>query len=787
MSDASHSRAPRLSRRRSCVAAVVAIGLGAVLPLASAPAPASAKPSFPVPETADASFDPSPRERGIEGQLTAEIVLHDSGVVTQDAPLVATVLLTNRTESVASAGEISLHIDDETIDTRYDLGTWSNSLEVFPDYTLGTEVERAPVEQVHPGSTLEIPITLPDSLAALDGSAFGARGMTVQWHTDAGVVAQGRSTIVLDAETLANPVSISPIVPIVADLAEGDLFSITELQTLTAADGDLSLLLDAVEGTEATLAIDPRVLVSIRALGADAPQVAVAWLERLEALDNPNFPLEFADASFTLQQQAGLSAPLEPTGFSYVTSQHEFFTIVQPDATQTPSPTASTPPTESGTPDDFDETPPVNPDEAQPETGAENNPAVPETGDPANTDPASTEPEGSAPETAEPVLTPRPAPEIEELLAFDYSRPNLSWPAAGTVVDVAALTEWGAGSIVLHGDQATHSPDRSSTPSSQQQIAGTEVLVTDAELDAAISNAVTADDNFEFLSATTDISALLAVIARELPNETREIVTTLPRTALDDPQQLGELLDQIDAHSWSEIAKIPGPSAEPTSLAETELVPASYSDDVVTQFQELLEANQRGLDLTALYNNPLEVAEEQRVAFISAISNSVIRSDQWDDSRASFVELATAAADQITISEGSEIQLIGHESSLPLFIENHTDREVTVEVQLRPTTGHLNVTESTVVTISAGGVTRASLPVQAIANGVSGVEATLWTTTKVPLNNSAEFVVNVNASLETVAVGLLIGAGAVLFVVGIWRTLRRRKRERASEVKESDG
>ncbi|MGO1543757.1 MAG: DUF6049 family protein [Gulosibacter sp.] len=778
MSDAPHPRAPRLWRRVVAATAVV-LGLGGAVPSLAAAAPATA------PDAATAPAGGAIGD-GVDGELSAEIVLLDGGVLTADEETRATVVLMNRTEEVADASEIALLIDSNTIDTRYELNQWTGEEDPDADTSSGTEVFRDVIGAIQPGATFEIPVTLSaEATESLNDGQFGARGITLEWETNGEVVAQDRATFVWNAESLASPVSISPIVPIVSDLGEEELLSIAELEILTAPQGDLTLLVDAVAGTDATLAIDPRLLVSIRALGADAPATAVAWLERLEQLENESFPLEFADASLTLQQQAGLEQPLQPTGFSYATADHEFFTVVEPDETPTPTPTNSDPTASETVPP----TPPADPTD---QLEAEPQPSDPSSTEPAGTDPTATDPEGTVAEDApeptqeeEEVLEPRPAPDLEELMAFDYTRPELEWPAAGTVSDLDALSDWGAGAIVLSGDQVTLSPDRYATPSSQHQVAGTEVLVTDAELDAAIASTVTATEELDFRDASAEVATLLAVIARELPNEARQIVTTLPRAALEDPELLAQLLDAMAENSWTELDSIPDRAEDPTVLTETELLPGSHSDAAIAQFEELATANERGLELTALYAEPQAVAEELRAKLLYSIRLPIIDTDGWTPVAHEFIEFATAAADQISVAEGSEIQLIGHDSSLPIFIENQSDREVIVEVRLRATTGHLTVTDTSVITIPAGGVTRASIPVQAIANGVSSVEATLWTVENTQLNNSAELVVNVHASLETVAVSLLIGAGVLLFVVGVWRTIRRRKRDRADEVGES--
>lgn len=106
---------------------------------------------------------------------------------------------------------------------------------------------------------------------------------------------------------------VAVIVPITAPPIEAGILSAAELSDLTADDGALTAQLDAVEGTAAILAVDPAIPAAIRALGDAAPDAAAAWLERLLALPNDRFALQFGDADVTPQLDAGLDAPLVPT------------------------------------------------------------------------------------------------------------------------------------------------------------------------------------------------------------------------------------------------------------------------------------------------------------------------------------------------------------------------------------------------------------------------------------------------------------------------------------------
>ena len=105
---------------------------------------------------------------------------------------------------------------------------------------------------------------------------------------------------------------IALVVPVTAPSTSRGILSADELTTLTAEDGELTQVLDAVEGTAAILAIDPAIPAAIRALGAAAPASASEWLDRLVSLPNDRFALQYGDADVSSQIDAGLDAPIAP-------------------------------------------------------------------------------------------------------------------------------------------------------------------------------------------------------------------------------------------------------------------------------------------------------------------------------------------------------------------------------------------------------------------------------------------------------------------------------------------
>lgn len=107
------------------------------------------------------------------------------------------------------------------------------------------------------------------------------------------------------AET--GPARLAVVVPVIVPAEDDGLLSAQTLAGYTAPNGLLNRQLDAVAGHPVTLGIDPRIIVSIRLLGATAPVSAQLWLQRLAAMPQESFALPFANADTTLATQAGNS------------------------------------------------------------------------------------------------------------------------------------------------------------------------------------------------------------------------------------------------------------------------------------------------------------------------------------------------------------------------------------------------------------------------------------------------------------------------------------------------
>ena len=138
--------------------------------------------------------------------------------------------------------------------------------------------------------------------------------------------------------------------------------------------------------------------------------------------------------------------------------------------------------------------------------------------------------------------------------------------------------------------------------------------------------------------------------------------------------------------------------------------------------------------------------------------------------------LTETDAGAVSIVKGSGINLVSRESSLPVAVTNTLSGEVRVIVNLKSSSAKLVVEDSTMqLVIPAGTTINAQFPIRAIGSG--NVVLVSWLTAlsgrelgdRVPIN------LTVNPDIETAAIVLFLSFVAVLIVIGVIRTLRRRK------------
>lgn len=526
------------------------------------------------------------------------------------------------------------------------------------------------------------------------------RGVSAELRTDS-LVQQGRATILIPgARDGLSPVEVATILPVTADTSTGPLIPSTTLAELTKTDGSLTRLLEVADkyGAGVTLAIDPRVVVSIQALGADAPPSAAQWLEHLTTLSNQTFALPFADADTALARRAGSQRSLAPRGFSFATGG---VAISPPDTT----PTAQ----------------------------------------------------------SQPSSTPSSAPMSPSTLSV--TRPDLTWPNPATVTSPTVMAGPG-GTAIVHSTELGDSWQPSL--GTAVQLAGASALVIDDTSSELLRTAMSADSSSSRADALRELTSALAL---EAAPTARRITLALPREQ-QDGSGYADVMAALDRVGVVRAMALP-PRRTPTGLPVVQYTPASVDEATLTATRQAIAAEGSGASLVDLYPDPTAARDELRVRLLTTLSTQTLQ--DLPELASDFRRWAVGARDGVRLRGGSDIQLIGRESAVPVFIENTSDRTVRVIVHVRAQTGHLRVGPPQPVTVNAHEVARVQVPVTAIANGQTRLEVSLWAGETTQLPGGGSFAVNVNANMEDVAMVTVGAVVVLLFGFGTWRMLRRRR------------
>ncbi|WP_294179590.1 DUF6049 family protein [uncultured Schumannella sp.] len=525
------------------------------------------------------------------------------------------------------------------------------------------------------------------------------------------------------------------VVPVIVPADAPTLLDASLLEEYTAPDGLLTARLDAVEGTGATLAIDPRILASIRLLGSGVPDTAAEWLQRLESLPNDSFVLRFADVDVSGFAEVDALEVAEPLSFQFAVDTSRFDAVPEPS--------------ESGT--------------AEPDGSTEAAPTPSTTPEPTATD----EPEPAFP------------PTDEELTAWPTGIDGIEWPARGNL-SPAGLTALGAaGSSAVLLDSAS----LGGSAASHLSISGTSVLASSSDLDDLLEAVEVGA--FSAGSATSR-EAFLTVLDDELAASVGPLIVTASRDANSGTERLASLLRELTARSDLQLVGIS--VALQVAPSTGALTTGALDDELRAALDELLGAEAAVSRFAGIVADPEGFRADHRLDLLRSLTAGALEDRSGTtEAIAAATESAEQILDAVHIVEGSDLLVLSNSTGLPVTVSNALDVSVTVTVSGRPLRPLLRLTGGPVeVTIEPGSSHTVYLPADAVTNGEVTVLVSLRSTTGLPIGGDETLRVDLQAQWETVGTIVLIGL-AVVFGSGIVHNiLRRRRVAHAAETPSAD-
>ncbi|MDR2998083.1 MAG: DUF6049 family protein [Microbacterium sp.] len=668
------ARARRLLGRLGAVAIVTS-----VLTFPAAVTPASA-----------ADDEPDP---------TVSVEVAPSGAILPDAPLSAGVSLHNDTPDRLTEGLLTLAIDRTALTDSGALDSWlddGTAPGVFE--TIAAQPTEAVRAQDIGVTGIEVPAGALTGLApgvyplraTLSNATTGTGDGLRSWNPSAG------SVVVIQA---AKPAAVSVLVPITATPKNGSLLTANELADLTAPTGALTAQLDGVAATGAILAIDPSIPAAIRVLGTSAPASATDWLNRLDALPNDRFALQFGDADAATQAHAKLNDLLGPADLTGLIKSSDFATSAP---TPTPTPT---------------------------------------------------------PDQIEPAL-----PDNTALTEVHGATPGILWPRSDvTDADLATFSRY------LGEDALTVLPDSVLTGSAGARATadGHDVLVVDDAISRRLSAAVIADDTTARDAGIAAAQGQLFLAAAATPN--RPLLIGLDRSEKRTAENLHAALAAV---STSPTGLAGMRDATPAQVEST----ATPEQGRATSLQAMLDDETRLRSFSTILEQPLVLLAPERTQVLRIIGVGVSEKSfpkQVIAHRSATVETLGA----VGVQDPGPVQLFSSAAPLPVWIRNDLPWPVNLTLYTEPSDPRLSVQEQTTIVAGPASNTRVTVPVEArVGSGELEVQFRLTSPTGVAIGSPTSATVTVRADWEGIGLGILGGVIVVLLGVGVWRTLRRRRR-----------
>jgi hypothetical protein len=361
-----------------------------------------------------------------------------------------------------------------------------------------------------------------------------------------------------------------------------------------------------------------------------------------------------------------------------------------------------------------------------------------------------------------------------------------AWPADGLADGrtLRALRQAGSSTVVLDSTAVTAAVAANYTPTGRTRVttaAGPiDVLVADAGLGGALAGDLT-DAGTATLAAQRFL-ADTALITLERPLVARTVLVAPPRHWSPPANWLAGLLAEVRRAPWLQVASTdrlreapPAPElrgaavAYPPSAAAREL-PRPYLTDV----RRVAGQAER---VTSVLARPEAVTERYDAALLRALWSG------WRANLAPARSYLTSLRNNIA-AERNKVRVIGRDlvtlssksGTIPVTVTNETTQPVSLRLALLPKVpSRLEVGPPQGIRIGAGRKITVKVPAAASANGLTPVDVQLQTPDGQPYGPRTTLRVNAT-NYGNVGLAVVLAAGLLLFVAGIVRRLRRRRR-----------
>lgn len=361
-----------------------------------------------------------------------------------------------------------------------------------------------------------------------------------------------------------------------------------------------------------------------------------------------------------------------------------------------------------------------------------------------------------------------------------------------TIDPTAALAEVLTGPLLLSSSTVENWYQRG-TPSGAVTLNGAPGVVLDELMQGALAGTVVLDSSvYEMspLQARQFLAATTAAQVRENPGLARLLAVAVPAdddgtatalaadlTALPwiSPTPLSDV-DTLrhDAPDIADDVTLASPTPSPTAISAREL---DRADDALARWEALEPVV-----------GPESSLRSEALDQLDLLPSRALR--DVPDERAAMIENAEGASAELVsgleLTVPASLLMVSETSNFPVTVTNSLPDPATVLLRLEASDRRLRQAEPARLTLLPGEQTRAEIPVTAVGSGDLTAHVQLLTPEGDPIGDPQSLQVQMRADWEGFGISALVALGAISFVFGLWRTIRRNKRDdRAAEIKEA--
>lgn len=371
-------------------------------------------------------------------------------------------------------------------------------------------------------------------------------------------------------------------------------------------------------------------------------------------------------------------------------------------------------------------------------------------------------------------------PTLEALLDVGAgAEPTIYWPPSGTASP--ELVGWltaatpGALTIVDNTQVSAASPSHART-------GGGELLVASAGASAALQAASTAT---ELTTRAADAAAAAAHLTfASAAAQGSPVLVTLGRSATRDPQGLrGAISAATTGMTAVGLSSVLG--ASPTDVE----VSAGAVDPARPAALTSMLAGAAQIDSFAtILDDPSLLTGRERAAILQVLGGAWLGDPSgWQSAVDAHAEATTTTLDSVSIVPSTALNLLTAGTNLRFWVRNDLPYPVNVVLVAAPDDLRVDVERENAVVAAAAANTLVEVPVNArIGNGDVKIDLSLRSPTYVPIGQTQTVDVNVRADWEGIGLVVLVVLATGFVTIGVIRTIRRRKRDKADAARTDD-